>query len=120
MDFDLSTLGLIALGALLIFGAYIFITHRHRPKPAQEETPGQAKRAEEVLRKTARVFPNLGDESCPHHFVITGFPPDKIGTHVNIACEKCEARATVTVEESRDYLALRDDTRDALKRARGE
>lgn len=63
--------------------------------------------------KTKSLF-----SSCEHNYELTGFPVDKIGTHVNVTCTKCGDVQTVTVEESRELLLQRDDVRQAVNRQR--
>ncbi len=76
-----------------------------------EETKAQRKRRKREAR---------GNGACSHFWEVTGFPPDRIGTHVNLGCKKCGAKKTVTVEESGPMLRERDDVREAVRRARGE
>jgi len=54
--------------------------------------------------------------SCEHNYDITGFPADRIGTHVNLTCSKCGDIQTVTIEESKTLLRQRDDVRQAANR----
>ncbi len=78
---------------------------------------GKSKRVKTEKRRKKAV---LNGSRCEHHFEITGFPPDRIGTHVNITCKKCGIRDTVTVADSRELLRQRDDVRSAVRRARGD
>lgn len=85
-------------------------------REAGESKPFEAK---QKARKKKLKRSDRSEGDCEHHWEITGFPADRIGTHVNLSCRKCGSRVTVTVEESKTMLRERDDVRQAIRRARG-
>ena len=133
MDFELDFTIYIVAGVAVLLGLLLlrhFLKRRvdrfddFSPKNDVDATSSgewENPHKEKSLKPKKLKKMKLEDGSiCDHHFEITGIPPDRIGTHVNLACTKCQARITVTVEESREILRQRDDVRDAIKRARGD
>lgn len=135
-DLELDPVLLFAVGGGLLLAVALLIAYRvrHRRPSAEEagvstgyeegaETPlrdtriSEPDRREEAARRRKKT---IGDPSCEHHFEISGFPADKLGTHVILTCSKCQGKFTVTLEESKEFLRQRDDVREALRRARGD
>lgn len=83
-------------------------------KPATKKSAKPPKRQKKKWLERAAA-----SSDCKHNFEITGFPADKLGTHVNIRCTKCGAKMTVTIEESRELMRMRDDVREAIERSKG-
>ncbi len=75
--------------------------------------------SQSMSSNSSKKFISKASGNCEHDFEVTGFPPDKIGSHVILTCKKCSEKLTVTVSESYKYLRQRGDVRDAQARARG-
>ena len=132
---ELDTTQLLLVGAL-VAGLLLLLLMRRLKRPvdrfddedlfegAQEpesSSEGVLDVAEEAkAQRKRRKRETRGNGACSHFWEVTGFPPDRIGTHVNLSCKKCGAKKTVTVEESGPMLRERDDVREAVRRARGE
>ena len=71
-----------------------------------------------VAKRKKKWKQMVNDTDCSHNYEVTGFPADKLGTHVNLKCTKCDVTLTVTVAESHELLKQRDDVLLAIKKAR--
>ena len=125
MPFNLEPeiVGLVALGLVLLLLILWLALRKKSPKHMDDET-AEFKRdlddySQSMSSNSSKKFISKASGNCEHDFEVTGFPPDKIGSHVILTCKKCSEKLTVTVSESYKYLRQRGDVRDAQARARG-
>ncbi len=127
-DIDIKLVVLVVVGVIGLFIALWLIVFKKKntddfadmaiehEKLLARERPDDA-----VPQKKSPRSDRSGTSSsgCEHHWEVTGIPPDKIGTHLNITCRKCSQKKEVPITESYKYLRQREDVRDAQARARG-
>ena len=127
-DIDIKLVALVVIGVAGLFMALWLIVFRKKPADdfadmaEEHEKMLSQERSEDAAppRKAQRFGASSSSSSgCEHDWAVTGIPPDKIGTHLNITCSRCGQKKEVPITESYKYLRQREDVRDAQARARG-
>ena len=125
---DLSIWTIVGGAAALLLVVALFLRFR-KPvdrfgdldlvEPGADAGTRPAETWAEEDKSTRKKTRGADGSRCDHHLELTGFPPERIGTHVNLRCMKCGTVMTVTVEESEKLLRQRDDVREAVRKAQG-
>jgi|GEM_PF-4780771 len=126
-DIDFKLVALVVIGVVGLLVALWLIVFR---KKASDDFEDMAIEHEKMLsndrsedmntpKKSQRFSSSSSSSGCEHDWEVTGIPPDKIGTHLNITCSKCTQKKEVPISESYKYLRQREDVRDAQARAKG-